>query len=72
MQLSYPLHTELASSNASHKLEHKQIVSRNVFGVEEKSAKSHRGETAMIADHTSVDFAVGTDCAFGLNHISWR
>ena len=39
----------------SHKLEHKQKVSRrNPFGLEEKSAKSYRGETAMIADHISV------------------
>ena len=59
MQLSYPLHTEQAiskcESQASHKLKHKQNVSRrNPFGLEEKSAKSYRGETAMIADHISV------------------
>ena len=59
MQLSYPLHTEQAISKcvaqASHKLEHKQNVSRrNPFGLEGKSAKSYRGETAMIADHISV------------------
>ena len=60
MQLSYPLHTEQAISKceaqASHKLEHnaKNVSRRNPFGLEEKSAKSYRGETAMIADHISV------------------